>query len=222
MRSNFNPSYVGPRDDIVRLIPEGTRKVLDIGCSIGVLGESIKRENGAEVTGIEIDKKMADIAKQKLDRVILGDIEKINLSDYFSSNYFDCIIFADVLEHLKDGWKILARSVNLIKENGFVVASIPNVRHYSTVFSLFFRGVWPYRERGIHDRTHLRFFTLRNIKDMFRDAGLEIIRVERKYRLIERPHRYNRFSRCFAHLFLKDFLTFQFLIVGRKKSTKSP
>jgi len=158
---HFNPSYIGPRQDIVNLIPGEVRKVLDVGCSTGVLGESIKRKNGAEVTGIEVDNDMANVAKEKLDRVVVGDIENISLRDYFSPNYFDCIIFADVLEHLREGWKVLAKSVNLLSENGIIIASVPNVRHYSTIFSLIFRGIWPYRERGIHDQTHLRFFTLK-------------------------------------------------------------
>ena len=219
--AHFNPSYIGPRQDIVNLIPGEVRKVLDVGCSTGVLGESIKRKNGAEVTGIEVDEEMANVAKEKLDRVLVGDIENISLLDYFSPNYFDCIIFADVLEHLRDGWKVLAKSVNLLSENGIIIASVPNVRHYSTIFSLIFRGIWPYRERGIHDQTHLRFFTLKNIEEMFRDAALEITKIERKYRIIEKPHRYNRFSKYIAHLFLKDLLTFQYLIVARKNPARS-
>lgn len=97
--AHFNPSYIGPRQGIVNLIPDEVRKVLDVGCSTGVLSESIKRKNGAEVTGIEVDNDMANVAKEKLDRVVVGDIENISLLDYFSPNYFDCIIFADVLEH---------------------------------------------------------------------------------------------------------------------------
>ena len=221
MKKDFKPSYVGPRDDIVKLIPYGIRKVLDIGCSTGVLGENIKRRNDAEVIGVELDEAMGNVAKEKLDRVIVDDIEKISLSHYFSSNYFDCIIFADILEHLRDGWKVLKKSVNLLRDNGVIIASIPNIRHYSTILSLLFRGIWPYRDRGIHDRTHLRFFTLKNIREMFEDAALEIITIERKYRIIEKPHRYNRFSKHFARLFLKDLLTFQYLIVARKNQTKS-
>ncbi|MBN1806112.1 MAG: methyltransferase domain-containing protein [Sedimentisphaerales bacterium] len=222
MKKNFNPSYIGPRNDILKLIPNGINKVLDVGCSTGALGESIKRENNAEVTGIEVDKDMADVANEKFNRVVVEDIEKINLSDYFSSEYFDCIIFADVLEHLTNPWKLLTSSVNLLRTNGIIIASIPNIRHYSTIFNLLFSGIWPYKERGIHDRMHLRFFTLRNIKEMFQGAGLEIIRIERKYRIIEKPHRFNRFSKYFAYLFLRDFLTFQFLIVGKKHSAKKP
>lgn len=220
MKENFNPSYVGHRDDIVKLIPSMIKKVLDVGCSVGTLGESIKQRDDAEVTGIEINEDMANVAKEKLDRVIVADIEKIDLSDYFPLNYFDCIIFADILEHLKNPWQELKNCYKFLDNGGLIIASIPNIRHYSTLINLLFKGYWPYRERGIHDITHLRFFTLKNIKEMFQNAGLEIIRVKRKYRILEKGHKYDRFSRYFAWLFLKDFLTFQYLVVARKTQGK--
>lgn len=216
LSSNFNPSYIGRRDDILNLIPIGVKKVLDIGCSIGILGEQIKQRNNAEVIGIELDEQMAEIAKEKLDRVIVGDIEQINLEDYLLPNYFDCIVFADILEHLKNPWHVLKRAVSFLRNDGVIIASIPNIRHYTTIITLVIKGYWPYRERGIHDRTHLRFFTLRNIKEMFQEAGLRIVKIERNYRIIEKPHRYNKFSKFFAFSILRDLLTFQYLIVGKK------
>jgi glycosyltransferase involved in cell wall biosynthesis len=215
-RIEFNPSYVGSRDDIASLVPKEAKKVLDVGCSVGTLGESIKREVAAEVVGIELNKKMAEVARKKLDRVIVGDVGNIKLEDYLSFNYFDCIIFADVLEHLKDPWEVLGQSVKFLADEGTVLASVPNVRHYTTILNLVFRGYWPYRDRGIHDRTHLRFFTLKNIRELFQSAGLRITRVERKYRAIERPHRYNRFSRYLAWFPFRDIFAFQYLIVARK------
>jgi len=218
--TGINPSYIGRRDDILSLIPDSINKVLDVGCSIGALGEQVKRRNNnVEVIGIETDEQMAKAAKEKIDRVIMADIERINLTDYFTPNYFDCIIFADVLEHLKDPWAILKNVTNLLTDSGFVIISIPNVRHYTTIFNLLFRGYWPYRERGIHDKNHLRFFTFKNIKKMLLDAGLNIIKIKRNYRIIESPSSYNRFSKIFAFYPFKDFITFQYLVVA-KKGTK--
>ena len=99
-----------------------------------------------------------------------------------------------------------------------VISSIPNVRHYSTVVSLLFKRYWPYRERGIHDKTHLRFFTLRNIQEMFFAAGFKIIQIKRKYRIIEHPHYFNKFSNFLALPLIKDFFTFQYLIVAKKET----
>ena len=161
--TNFNQSYIGVRKDILALLPENLNKVLDIGCSTGALGEQIKRKSGAEVTGVEINKQMAKISQEKLNSVIVGNIEEINLEDVIPLNSFDCIIFADTLEHLKNPWKTLKTISTFLSDGGTIIASIPNVRHYSTIINLIFRGYWPYRERGIHDKTHLRFFTLKNI-----------------------------------------------------------
>jgi len=216
--SDFNPSYTGGRDDILNLVPSNAAKILDIGCSTGTLGGQIKEQiRSAEVTGIELDKQMARVAESKLDRVIIGDINKFSFKDYFTPNYFDCIILADILEHLNDPWTLLAEVKKYLIFGGLIIASIPNVRHYSTIVSLLFKGYWPYRDRGIHDRTHLRFFTLKNIKEMFQREGLLIEKFERNYRLIEKPHKYNTLSRYFAFPLFRDFLTFQYIITARKE-----
>jgi hypothetical protein len=76
------------------------------------------------------------------------------------------------LEHLKDPWTVLKGTTNFLTNSGFVIISIPNVRRYTTIFNLLFRGNWPYRERGIHDKNHLRFFTFKNIKKMLLYTGL--------------------------------------------------
>ncbi len=212
----FNPSYIGSRQDILNLIPNNVGKVLDVGCSNGTLGEELIRKCGAKVVGIEMDVQMAQVAKKKLEKVIIGNIEEINLEEYFTLNSFDCIIFADILEHLINPWKILKNIVTLLKNDGLVVASIPNVKHYSTITNLLFKGYWPYRERGIYDVNHLRFFTLKNIREIFDDSGLINVKIERNYRIIESPHKLNKLSKYFAFPPFREFITFQYLVVARK------
>ena len=214
--NTFNPSYIGPRSDILNLIPKNVRKALDIGCSIGTLGKQLKQNNNTEVIGIELNHEMAKIAEDNLDRVIIADIEKVNLNDFFPSGYFDCVVFADILEHLKDPWTVLSNITKVLSEKGLVIASIPNIRHYTTIINLCVKGYWPYRDRGVHDRTHLRFFTLKNIKELFEQCGLKINKVERNYRLIERPHSHNRYSKYLAFPIIKEFLTFQYIILAEK------
>ncbi len=216
----FNPSYTGFRDDIFNFITYDITRVLDIGCSIGVLGEKIKRRYNSEVTGIEKDEKMAKVAKKKLNYLIRGDIENINLHKYFSENYFDCVIFADILEHLKNPWEVLRNSMDFLSNDGVVIISIPNVRHWNTIFNLVFKGYWPYRRRGIHDTSHLRFFTYKNIMEMLKYAELEVTTLKRKYRLLENPYRkmsfVNRFLKYVPIPILREFLVFQYIIVARK------
>ena len=214
---NFNISYIGQRNDILNFIPPGVRRVLDIGCSAGNLGYSIKNKLNAEVCGIELNRQMADDASKKLDKVLVDDIETLNLTEHFPKKYFDCIIFADILEHLKDPWDVLKNTRNVLSDTGLIIASIPNVRHHSTIINLLIKGYWPYRNRGIHDKTHLRFFTLRNIKEMFESNGFQLAKISRKYRIIEKPHPYNKYSKYFAISIFKELLTFQYLVVAGKK-----
>jgi 2-polyprenyl-3-methyl-5-hydroxy-6-metoxy-1,4-benzoquinol methylase len=215
VETKLNPSYVGYRNDILRLVPNGVKKVLDVGCSTGTLGGQIIQKNGAEVIGIELDVQMAEIARKRLDNVIVANIEEFDFLNNLGSADFDCIIFADILEHLKDPWSVLKKSTQILLPEGIVISSIPNIRHYTTIMNLLFRGSWPYVERGIHDRTHLRFFTLRSIFEMFAVAGLEIVKVRRNYRIIERPHRMNKLTRFIAIPPLKNFLAYQYLVLAQ-------
>ncbi len=213
----FNDSYVGQRPDILKLLPHTLKRVLDIGCSTGVLGKAIKEKTGATVVGVETSKEMAVIAFKKIDQVIVGDIEDISIQKRLKGQKFDAIIFADVLEHLRDPWDLLHKMSAYLGSNGVVIASIPNVRHIDTLVNLIFKGYWPYRTRGIHDAAHLRFFTIQNINGMFKAANLKIEKVDVHYRIIESPHPLNQYAKYFAFPALKEFLAFQYLIVAQKK-----
>lgn len=216
--SDFLPSYVGQRDDIIRLVPANVQRVLDVGCSVGAVGREIKRRRAAEVVGIELDAEMGSEARRHLDVVIIGDVETLDLDRQLQRHSFDCVILADVLEHLRDPWRVLVNCTEYLTDSGVLVASIPNVRHYTTVVSLL-RGHWPYRERGIHDRTHLRFFALKNIQELFAQAGLRITQIHRKYRILERPHRVNRYSKYLAIGPVREFITFQYLVTAQSIGT---
>jgi hypothetical protein len=85
------------------------------------------------------------------------------------------------------------------------------------LINLIFFDYWPYRERGIHDKTHLRFFTLKNIRELVHYADLTVIKTTRKYRLIESGHIINMFSFLFLLPFIKKFITFSYLIIAVKK-----
>ena len=214
----FNPSYIGARHDILRLIPSNVKKVLDIGCSTGKLGQQIKqRSANVEIHGLEHNEHMAKKAENYLDRVIIGDIEKINLEACLKPQYFDCIIFGDILEHLIDPWEILKNAVNFLNDEGVVIASIPNVRHYNTIIDLLIKGYWPYRNRGIHDKTHLRFFTIKNIQELFHDANLEIVVITKHYRIVEKTKRFSKYTKYLMLPLWDSFFVFQYLIVARKQ-----
>lgn len=160
------------RMDVEALIPMEARRILDIGCGEGILGARLLRKGLEEVVGVEVDPSVAKRAEKNLSRVICGDIEDIDLP--FEDGYFDCIVLADVLEHLKDPLSVLIKIRDLLKDSGLLVISIPNVRHYG-VINMLVEGRWRYEECGILDRRHLRFFTFKEIEELLRGAGFEIV-----------------------------------------------
>lgn len=208
----FNPSYVGERPDVLSLIRPGIKTLLDCGCSTGTFGLSVKNRYGpVRVTGIEYDPAMAAMAEKVLDRVYVADLNAMHLKDLFPGEVFDCIVMADVLEHLIDPWNLLREAASLLMHEGRLITSIPNVRHVSTIISLAFRGRWPYRKRGIHDATHLRFFTRANIVEMIEGAGLRILSERRNLRIVERPSGKNKLAKVLDIPGLRPFYTFQYL-----------
>ena len=145
--------------------------MLDIGCGAGRLGEAIKARQGAATTGIELDPLAAVLAGQRLDEVVTGDVEQLALD--FAPGSFDAVTCGDILEHLRDPDRLLKRVREWLAPDGCLVASIPNARHHSVVRSLL-QGNWTYESAGLLDRTHLRFFTRREIEKLFFRAGFAI------------------------------------------------
>lgn len=170
---------------------------------------------GTTVVGVELDPAMAEVARGNLDEVFVGDIDDVLERGALEGARFDAIILADVLEHVVEPWELLQRIVTHLEPGGVIIASVPNVRHYTTLLSLLFTKRWPYRERGIHDRTHLRFFAQRNVQELFEGAGLSMKVMRRTLRIIESPHRLNRYSWLFGFPPLRDLFTFQYLIVAK-------
>ena len=148
------------------------RRVLDVGCATGFLGEALAAQ-GCSVTGVEIDPEAAEKARAHLDEVVEADLNVTALADLFTDREFDVIIFADVLEHLTDPDTVLRSAVQLLAAGGAVVISIPNVTHGSLRLALL-QGRWDYRETGLLDRTHIRFFTREAVVRMVAGAGLHI------------------------------------------------
>jgi 2-polyprenyl-3-methyl-5-hydroxy-6-metoxy-1,4-benzoquinol methylase len=161
------------RPEILALIPQTARQVLDIGCGAGRLGEALKARQTAEVYGIEYDEQAAQAARRRLDRVIVGDVESSFVT--FAPHSLDAIVCGDVLEHLREPARVLSRARDWLRPDGVLIASIPNVRHHSIVSSLL-GGNWTYETAGLLDRTHLRFFTRSSIEDLFHLAGFRIQR----------------------------------------------
>jgi GT2 family glycosyltransferase/tetratricopeptide (TPR) repeat protein/2-polyprenyl-3-methyl-5-hydroxy-6-metoxy-1,4-benzoquinol methylase len=159
------------RPEVLALVPTEARQVLDIGCGAGRLGEQIQQRQDADVTGVERSISAAAVAETRLSKVIIADVEaKV---PEFEVDQFDCVILADVLEHLRHPESALANVRNWLREDGTLVGSIPNLRHHSTLGALL-HGHFTYEAAGLLDEDHVRFFTRREIEKLFFRAGFEI------------------------------------------------
>jgi O-antigen biosynthesis protein len=157
---------------VVGLVPDGAR-VLEFGCATGYMSEVLKSRKGCVVTGIEISPEAAALAREHCERVIVGDAEELDYDELLGKQRFEAILFADVLEHLKEPRELLQRIRPFLSRRGAVIASIPNIAHGSVRLALL-AGEFRYRELGLLDNTHLRFFTHESTRDLFEAAGFVI------------------------------------------------
>ena len=211
-------SYENARPEIQRLVPTDARRILDLGCSSGALGAALKDRGPCEVVGIELDPVYAAEAEGRLDRVVRGDLDVLASSDEALDDLgrFDCLVCGDVLEHLRDPWLVLARFARVLEPGGTVVVSVPNIRYWETFWQLAVRGTWPKRSQGIFDRTHLRWFTLRDAWNLVGDSGFEVEQLVPIGRMRpEGPHD-TRVARALTRVRpLRPFVAYQVVVRGR-------
>ncbi|MGJ8592705.1 MAG: class I SAM-dependent methyltransferase [Aquaticitalea sp.] len=165
--------YKNIRHEMLAYLPNSAKRVLDVGCGEGTFAHAIKDKNTAEVWGIELMPDAGDEAKKVLDKVFVGPCE--DFIEDLPDNYFDAIYFNDVLEHLLDPYTVLEIIKNKLTDNGVVISSIPNFRYYRVFREIYFKEDFQYREDGVMDKTHLRFFTKKSIQRMYEDLGYEIV-----------------------------------------------
>jgi len=155
----------------------GTKRVLDVGCATGYLARALV-ERGCTVSGVEFDAQAAEEARPHLERLVIGDLETMDLAGAFGDDHFDVVVFGDVLEHLRDPLPVLRQAKALLADRGSVVVSIPNIAHGSVRLALL-AGRFDYQDLGLLDSTHVRFFTRSSVEDLFREAGMVPIDVRR-------------------------------------------
>lgn len=194
--------FEGLRADILEALPVNVgARILEIGCGLGSTGEAALASGRAGFyCGVELDRKAAATAAQRLSQVHCDNVESIDL-DVLGGDY-DVLIMSEVLEHLVDPWGVLAALMPRMKRGGLVFASSPNVSHHGVVRALL-AGRFDYLPYGVMDRTHLRWFTPATYREMFEQAGFRTLSVGplspigRKARLIN-AFTGGRFSHLFA------------------------
>jgi len=168
--------YKNKRAEILQYVPEKVKKTLEFGTEFGNFSELIKNNFNAEYWGVEIEAKAAQIASKKLYKVL--NCDAIDALEILPDDYFDCIIFNDVLEHLLDTFYLLEYLKSKLTSEGVVVVSIPNIRFWNNLRDLVWHGEWDYKEAGILDISHLRFFTYKSLTKTFKKLGYEILKIE--------------------------------------------
>lgn len=210
------------RQEIAPLVPETAHRVLEVGCGAGATIAWLKSIRRVEfAAGVELMPGPAEMARTVCDQVLVGNVE--NLSLPFAPESFDLILALDVLEHLIDPWAAVRRLHLLLKPGGCVIASIPNIAHYSVSLPLL-RGRWEYVKSGILDSTHLRFFVQDSAQALLASSGLVVDRTERVVhvpwdfqRLI--GWRLNQRMQSLAARLLPHPFTYQFLIRAERRQT---
>lgn len=211
----FNNHYNERIISLLEAEPEERIVVLEIGCDCGATLLEIKnRYPKAEVYGTEINEQAALIAS-RFAQVAVNNIEDKNLP--FDREMFDYIIFGDVLEHLHDPEETIKYCKDYLREEGMIIASVPNVMHISVMEQLM-RGDFTYMEAGLLDRTHIHFFTCNEIIRTLYRAGYEIGCMDRVEFPISDRQKYLIDSLlaidCTAQRFMYE--TFQYVIKARK------
>ena len=178
--SDFNVKpddyYALARPEMLEFIPKNSKIILDVGCGYGHFGKLVKDKLNSIVWGIELDTLAGEYAKSNLDNVIIGDVFKI--IETLPKQYFDCIVFNDILEHLIDPYTLLVKIKSLLTNSGVIVCSIPNVRYIGNLKRLILNKQWKYEDAGILDKTHLRFFTKKSIIETLEILDFDLITIK--------------------------------------------
>ena len=181
------PINVDFNGDLLALVPVDATRVIEVGCSGGGLARAYREINPrCTYTGIELDPGYAEVARARCSDVLVGDIEQLGEAAFGSLFPSSCWIFGDVLEHLYDPWAVLRRIRARLAPDASIVACIPNAQHWSVQARLNYGG-FRYEDRGLMDRTHIRWFTRTTIDELFGACGFTI--VDGRGRILDEPHR---------------------------------
>ena len=169
---DFSDYHSGSRSEVIHMVPSAAKKVLDVGGGDGGFLKALKQSHGCETHLAEYSAQSCEVARANVDKVWEGDFFSTPITEKF-----DCLTFLDVLEHTTVPLHWLERARGLLAGNGSIVASIPNVGHWTVIADLL-EGRWDYAPVGIHCITHLRFFTRHSIEAMLDEAGFEVDSLE--------------------------------------------
>jgi 2-polyprenyl-3-methyl-5-hydroxy-6-metoxy-1,4-benzoquinol methylase len=161
--------FSNPRLEVAALLPPSARHVLEVGCGEGLFALHV--HGWQSYWGVE-PSAAAEHARERLDTVLQGPWEAV--ADQIPAQRFDLAVCNDVIEHMADPESFLASLKTRLVPGARVVGSVPNVRYLPNLGELLWQRDWRYRDDGILDRTHLRFFTRRSVARLFTEQGFVI------------------------------------------------
>ncbi|HUZ50383.1 MAG TPA: methyltransferase domain-containing protein [Candidatus Dormibacteraeota bacterium] len=178
-QTEFAQGTLDPNSSLAILVGAvGERKrVLDVGCATGYLAKVLQSRQ-CDTVGIDINPKAAEEARKYCSRVVVTDLDNASIAEAVGDDTFDIIVFADVLEHLRNPLRVLDEARSLLREGGFALISLPNIAHGAVRLALL-QGNFDYQELGLLDDSHLRFFTRRSAEELFLEAGYHLEEVGR-------------------------------------------
>jgi 2-polyprenyl-3-methyl-5-hydroxy-6-metoxy-1,4-benzoquinol methylase len=202
--------YANTRDDIVEELPTPIGSVLDVGCGSGGVGAGLRRAGATKLTGIEVVPEQAELARAHYDRVVAAPVEQ-GLHEL--DGPFDTILCLDVLEHLVDPEQVLRDLHGVAAPGARLQVSLPNARHVSLMKDLVLRGTFGYTDWGHRDRTHLRWFTRRDIVETMERTGWAVQSVS--HPALGRSRQLDRLTRGRS----TEFLVGQWYVLGRRAAS---
>ena len=177
---------------IGKQIEEGTI-ILEFGPANGRFTKYLTEHKKCKVYAVEIDPLAAQDAAKYAEDVFVADIEELEWINRWENIEFDYIIFADVLEHLRNPQQVLKQTKRLLKDEGKVILSVPNVAHNSILINLY-RNIFNYTPVGLLDDTHIHLFSYYSLKDMCKNAGYFPVVEDAVYMDVEDTEIHNKYS----------------------------
>jgi 2-polyprenyl-3-methyl-5-hydroxy-6-metoxy-1,4-benzoquinol methylase len=168
--------YDTARREILPWLPSKLSRLLDVGCGTGASTAAVKEvRDVAWAGGVEFVEEVAVQAKARFDRVWAGDAAAAPLEAEIPAASLDLVLCLDVLEHMADPWALVRRLSAFIAPSGRLIVSVPNIRHWKFIWRLLARGDFAYRDAGLLDRTHLRFFVRATAIELATCGGLKLV-----------------------------------------------
>lgn len=173
-----NRYFATARTEIEPYLPARVARMLDLGCGQGATTAFVKaRRDVAWAGGIELMAEEGRAAESVCDRVWIGNIEQMGPEAEIAPGSLDLILCLDVLEHLVDPWSVVKRLSPLLAPGGRLIVSVPNIRHWKFIWRLLTRADFNYKDAGLLDRTHLRFFVRHTAAALATAGGLRLASV---------------------------------------------